>query len=79
MKVLSGNVLIKADEVEKSIIITEDTTELSDRATVVAVGDEVSKVKVNDRIFFNNRAGRFIQIDDEEYLLIHISDIFIIL
>lgn len=77
MTVLGESVLILPDKVKESVIITEEVKTLSDRAIVVSVGEGVSTVGEGDRIFFNNKAGRFIELDDKEFVLVHITDIFI--
>ena len=79
MKVTRGNILLKVDKiVTSSVIITEETSEISDRATVVSTGAD-SVVGVGDRVVFNNRSGRFVKLDDKEYILATDNDIFIIL
>lgn len=79
MTVLGNNIVIKPDEKEKSIIITEEEHGLEPYATVVLVGKEVREVKEGDRVYFNNKSGRFISIDDVDHVMVTEHDIFIIL
>lgn len=81
MKVTRGNILLLVDklpEVSELIKLTDDKGEPSDRAEVIATGPD-SVVGVGDRVVFNNRAGRFVKLDDKEYILVSTNDIFIIL
>ena len=80
MRVLGNNIIIKAEEEEEgNIILTDAVKEPTPYADVVLVGKEVSEVKVGDKIYFNNRAGRFIMLDEVEHLMITEHDVFIIL
>jgi len=80
MKILGNNILILADKKEESsVIITDTDTSPTGYAVVVSVGKEVSEVNVGDKIFYNNKAGRFILVDEVEHLLITEFDVFIIL
>ena len=81
MKVTRGNYLIKVDKIEatsKMFELTDEDKKISDRATVIAVGPD-SVVEVGDRVVFNNRSGRFVVLDEKEYMLVADHDIFIIL
>ena len=80
MRVLSNNIIIKVHEEKKSsIIITDEKNEPTSYADVVLVGKEVSEVKEGDKVFYNNRSGRFIMLDEVEHLMITEHDVFIIL
>ena len=80
MRVLGNNIIIKAEEVEESsVILTDAVKEPTSYADVVLVGKEVSEVKVGDKIYYNNRSGRFIMLDEVEHLMITEHDVFIIL
>ena len=80
MRVLGNNIIIKAEEAtESSVIITDSKPEPTGYADVVLVGNEVSEVEVGDRIYYNNRSGRFIMLDKVEHLMITEHDVFIIL
>ena len=77
MKVLGSNIIIKPEEIKKSIIITDGKDEPTGYGDVVLVGKDVSEVAEGDRVFYNNRAGRFISLDGEEHLMITEHDVFI--
>ena len=80
MKVLGSNVLIDADKEKESIIITKEVTEVSNRATVVAFGPEVTfDLEIGSKVIWNNRQGMFVELDSKEYVLVDIRDILIIL
>ena len=78
MKVTNGNILIQVDVPETSSVIelTDNTGEVSDRATVVLSG--VDGVKKDDYILWNKYQGKFVQLDGEEYVLITEHDVLII-
>lgn len=81
MTVTRGNVLLLVDEREKAsklFDITDDDGDPSDRAEVIATGPN-SVVEVGDRVLYNIRAGRYVKLDDTEYILVSETDIFIIL
>jgi len=79
MTILGRSILIKPDpQPESSVIITDTEVKLSEYATIEEVGTDVTaELSSGDRIFFNNRSGRFIKLDDIEYLLISVDDVFI--
>ena len=59
MKVLGSNVLIKVDKVEKSIIITEESHEVSNKATIIAFGPDVPfDLEKGSRVLWNNKQGK---------------------
>ena len=79
MKVLGSNIIIRPEKKSKSsVILTDAPEEYTGYADVLYVGIEVSEVKVEDRIFYNKMAGRFIALDDEELMMITEHDVFII-
>ena len=87
IKPLADNVVIKsakAEETTKSgIVLTSASKEKPQIAEVVAVGPgglvdgkEVKmNVKVGDKVVAAKYSGTDIKIEDEEYTIIHISDI----
>ena len=80
MKILGSNILIIADKKEESsVIITDTDNSPTEYATVVGVGKDVVEVKVGDKVFYNNKSGRFISVDNTEHLLVTEYDIFIVL
>ena len=87
IKPLADNVVIratKAEETTKSgIVLTSASKEKSQVAEVVAVGPggivdgkEVKMtVKVGDKVICAKYAGNEVKLDDEEYTILHITDI----
>ena len=83
MTLLGRNLLIRPDEKEEtSVIITDTDPTPSEYATVDLVGNQVdidSTLKEGSRVWWNNRAGRFVTMDGTEYVLISVDDIFAVL
>ena len=73
------SVLIEPTKEEESIIITDVDPTPSEYATVIDIGRDIptTALSIGDSIFYNNRAGRFIKLEDKEFLLISLDDIFI--
>jgi len=86
---LHDRVLVKrADEVEQKssagIIIPDTAKEKPQRGTVIAVGDGkkddngkriAMDVKAGDEVLFGKYSGTEVKIDNEEYLIMHETDI----
>ena len=83
MTLLGRNLLLKPDDKEEtSVIITDTDPTPSEYATVDLIGTQVdidSTIKEGSRVWWNNRAGRFVTIDNVEYVLISVDDIFAVL
>ena len=87
IKPLADNVVIKATEAEETtksgIVLTSASKEKPQIAEVVAVGPgglvdgkEVKmNVKVGDKVIAAKYSGTDIKLEDEEYTILHISDI----
>ena len=87
LKPLADNVVIKLSEAEQTtksgIVLTSASKEKPQIAEVVAVGpgDMVDgkevpmTVKVGQKVVAAKYSGTDIKIDDEEYTILHISDI----
>lgn len=87
LKPLADNVVIKATEAEQTtksgIVLTSASKEKPQVAEVVAVGPggivdgkEVKMtVSVGQKVIAAKYSGTDIKIDDEEYTILHISDI----
>jgi len=78
---LHDYVLLKEVEEEKQIgeLILAENTEATKRATVIAIGDTVSKVKVDNLVLFERQATTDAVIGGETYLLIKETNIFCII
>lgn len=87
IKPLADNVVIKATEAEETtksgIVLTSASKEKPQIAVVVAVGpggsvdgkDVVMTVKPGDKVVAAKYSGTDIKIDNEEYTILHQSDI----
>tara|TARA_R100001082_G_C4361984_1_gene159857 strand:+ start:1379 stop:1633 length:255 start_codon:yes stop_codon:yes gene_type:complete len=83
MRLLGNRVLVeikKPEEKTKSgIIILEDTQEQKPEGFIKAVGEGVKEdIKVGDEVMFRNY-GQIINIEGEEYMLLHEPDILAII
>ncbi|MFQ6010883.1 MAG: co-chaperone GroES [Nitrososphaerales archaeon] len=76
---LFNRVLIKrqeaAETTEGGLIVPEAAKELPLEGTVIAVGEDVRKVKAHDEVMFSKYAGTEVEIDDEKLLLLSEEDI----
>ena len=74
IKPLADNVVIKATAAEETtksgIVLTSASKEKPQIAEVVAVG-----VKPGDKVIAAKYAGTDIKVDNEEYTVLHLSDI----
>ena len=87
IKPLADNVVIKATAAEETtksgIVLTSASKEKPQIAEVVAVGpgglvdgkEVVMSVSVGDKVIAAKYAGTDIKVDNEEYTVLHISDI----
>ena len=87
IKPLADNVVIKATEAEETtksgIVLTSSAKEKPQVAVVVAVGpggtvdgkEVVMTVKAGDKVIAAKYSGTDIKIDNEEYTILHQSDI----
>ena len=87
LKPLADNVVIKSAEAEQTtksgIVLTSASKEKPQIAEVVAVGpggmvdgkEVAMTVKVGQKVVAAKYSGTDIKIDDEEYTILHISDI----
>jgi chaperonin GroES len=59
------------------IIIPDTAQEKTQAGTVVAIGDdtEVIKVKAGQKVMYDKYAGTQVKIDNEEHLILKMSDI----
>ena len=87
IKPLADNVVVKATEAEETtksgIVLTSASKEKPQIAEVVAVGpggmvdgkEVVMTVKPGDKVIAAKYSGTDVKIDDQEYSVLHISDI----
>lgn len=84
LKPLGNRLVIKqavAEETTKSgIVLTGQTKEKPQQATVVAVGPEVKgDIKVDDTVVYSKYAGTPVKVDDGEYIIVNEEDVLAIL
>ena len=87
IKPLADNVVVKATEAEETtksgIVLTSASKEKPQIAEVVAVGPGgmvdgkkvIMSVKPGDKVIAAKYSGTDVKIDDEEYSVLHLSDI----
>ena len=81
VKPIGERVLLKTEKEEEKtrggLYIPETAQEKTQIGTVVATGDDDTKisVKVGQRVMYDKYAGTNIKIDNEEHLVVKIEDI----
>jgi len=87
MKVLplADRVMVKLEKTEAKtaggIIIPDTAQEKTQTGSVVAIGDDkdVITVKVGQRVMYDKYAGTQVKIDNDEHLILKMSDIIAII
>jgi chaperonin GroES len=91
LKPLGDNVVVKQSEAEQKtksgFIIPDSAQEKPQKGTVIAVGEGKFEkgarvpidVKVGDTVIYSKYGGTDVKIDDEEYKILHATDIYAIL
>ncbi len=78
-KPLGDRLLVERVEEENTtasgIIIPNNAKEKPSKAKVLAIGEEVETIHVNDIVVFGKYAGTELSLDDKEYLVLEISDV----
>lgn len=78
-KPLKDIVIISRDEdvtVTESGLITTTAKRLTAFGTIVAIGEDVTKVNINDKVMFNSMSNTNIDIEGEEYLMLNEDNLF---
>ncbi len=80
IKPIGNRVIIKAQTFEKEsitesgiVLQTESSnsgTEKTTKATILSIGDEVTKVKVGDEIYYETHGGHKITVEGEEIVIL---------
>ncbi len=68
--------LEEATTTASGIIIPDNAKEKPSQGKVIAIGDEVEQIAVNDVVVFGKYAGNEITIDGATYLIIESDDIY---
>ena len=86
MKAIGNNIIIKPEKIKTDktkgglLIIEKDREDIRyNLATVVSVSDAIDYIKKNDTIYYDRHAGSTVEIDDNEYKVIKIQDVVIVL
>ena len=84
IKTVGNNILIKAfdaPENKAGIIIPDDLKDAPIEGTVIAVGegDDVVNVNKGDHVMFNPNKTIKITIQDVEYRIVKVGDVFVVL
>jgi chaperonin GroES len=66
----------EANTTASGIIIPDNAKEKPSKGKVIAVGNEVEEISVDDTVVFGKYSGNEITIDGTEYLIMESSDIF---
>jgi chaperonin GroES len=78
-KPLGDRLLVKrveeATTTASGIIIPDNAKEKPSRANVIAVGEEVEGVNVDDTVVFGKYSGTELSLDGDDYLVLELSDI----
>ena len=81
VKPLADRVLVKPEKTEaktaSGIIIPDTAQEKTQIATVIAVGDDKEKIKVEpgQRVMYDKYSGTSVKIDGEDHLILKAADI----
>jgi len=78
MRPLGVFIILKQDKPEeqtKSGILITNVVDKPTTAVIIAIGDEVTKVKVSEKVLFKKYAPDEIKHNDEDYLIISQQDI----
>ena len=78
MRVLRDEILVKQKIEEKTaagIYLTEKYQKQSGEGIVHLIGPKVLDVKVGDNVLFNKLAGRYINFEKEEFILMRENEI----
>lgn len=79
IKPLADRVLVKTEKAEEKtasgLFIPQTSQEKTQFAEVVAVGSEVSTVKVGDKVLHDKFAGTTVKVADDEYLILSVKDV----
>lgn len=66
---------VAAAKTASGIYLPEQATEKPKTAKVVAVGKDVTQIKVNDRILYKSYSTNDVKVDGKEYILVKEEDI----
>jgi co-chaperonin GroES (HSP10) len=86
MKAVGNNLVVKTQPIKSKETETGLLLSVKDRedirynlATVISVSDAIDYIKKDDTIYYDRHAGSTLEIDDNEYKVIKIQDVVIVL
>jgi co-chaperonin GroES (HSP10) len=86
MKAIGNNIIIIPEKVvgDKTkgglLLVKKDREDIRyTKATVATVSDDIKAVSVGDQIYYDRHAGHIIEFDKEQYTVIKIQDIVVVL
>ena len=82
MKTVKDKIVVKVEIKEKTasgIIISDSVNEKIQKGKVISIGNEVKEIVINDIVVFNKYSGVEIEIDDQKYIVLKDSDVFVVL
>ena len=65
----------EANTTASGIIIPDNAKEKPSRGKVLAIGSDVEEIKEGDIVVFGKYAGTELVLDDNEYLVLEVSDV----
>lgn len=86
MKAIGNNIIIIPEKVvgDKTkgglLLVKKDREDIRyTKATVATVSEDIKAVSVGDQIYYDRHAGHVIEFDKEQYTVIKIQDIVVVL
>ena len=86
MKAIGNNIIIIPEKVvgDKTkgglLLVKKDREDIRyTKATIATVSEDIKAVSVGDQIYYDRHAGHIIEFDKEQYTVIKIQDIVVVL
>ena len=86
MKAIGNNIIIIPEKVvgDKTkgglLLVKKDREDIRyTKATVATVSEDIKAVSIGDKIYYDRHAGHVIEFDKEQYTVIKIQDIVVVL
>ena len=86
MKAIGNNIIIIPEKVvgDKTkgglLLVKKDREDIRyTKATVATASDDIKAVSIGDQIYYDRHAGHIIEFDKEQYTVIKIQDIVVVL
>ncbi len=76
---IGERVLVKQEKAEtktkSGLIIPDSAQEKQPKAKVIAIGNEIKNININDTVLYSSFSGTEISHNGEKYLMLELSDI----